>query len=113
MNVLYEIIQNFRKFPFFYFQEMEKKQEELKQIKKKKRLEIIDKIAELKQITGNSSLGIQDLDLDQEFDAKQHDEMMEVCSFLPFFLPIFSFTIFLLFQNLNKITVWVNFHSHF
>ncbi|CAE1232722.1 KRI1 [Acanthosepion pharaonis] len=57
--------------------EMEKKQEELKKIKKKKKKEIMDKIAELKQITGNSSLGIQDLDLDQEFDSKQHDEMMK------------------------------------
>lgn len=55
--------------------EMEKKQEELKQIKKKKRKQIMDKIAELKEMTGNSSLGI--LDLDEEFDAKKHDEMMQ------------------------------------
>lgn len=85
-----------------YFEEMEKKQEELKKIKKKKKKEIMDKIAELKQITGNSSLGIQDLDLDQEFDSKQHDEMMKVCYS---FFPTINISIFTFAQKVSAILI--------
>ncbi|XP_014789709.1 protein KRI1 homolog isoform X2 [Octopus bimaculoides] len=57
--------------------EKEIKQEKLKRLKKQKRKEILEKIAKLKEVSGNDSLGAKGLDWDEDFDPEQHDQLMK------------------------------------
>ncbi|XP_043284643.1 protein KRI1 homolog [Venturia canescens] len=54
-----------------------RKQEELKQLKALKRKEIADKIAQLKEITGNDDNHFENIDLDADFDPEEHDRKMQ------------------------------------
>ena len=56
--------------------EKEKKREELMQLKALKRKEIIDKIDQLRKITGNDTLAFKDEDLEEDFDPDKYDERM-------------------------------------
>ncbi|XP_034945518.1 protein KRI1 homolog [Chelonus insularis] len=51
--------------------------EELKQLKALKRKEIMDKIAQLKEITGNDDLNLDSIDFDSDFDPNEHDKKMQ------------------------------------
>ncbi|KAJ1951357.1 Ribosome biogenesis protein Kri1 [Linderina macrospora] len=53
------------------------KAEELKQLKNRKRKEIIDKLKEIQGITGNKHVGVDNLDLDGDFDPSKFDTQMD------------------------------------
>ncbi|XP_031566163.1 protein KRI1 homolog [Actinia tenebrosa] len=57
--------------------EKEQKREELKRLKNLKRKEIQEKLEKLKEITGNPNVGFTEDDVDDDFDPKKYDSIME------------------------------------
>ncbi|CAG8640356.1 9921_t:CDS:10, partial [Scutellospora calospora] len=57
--------------------EKKRKMEELKRLKNLKKKEIFDKLQKIKEITGNESVGFDEVDLEEEFDPEKYDEKMK------------------------------------
>lgn len=73
-------------------QEKERKQEEIRQLKNLKKKEILSKLDQLKEVTGNPTVGFSAKDIEEEFDPAAHDKMMQVlqctrAGLRPFFFP--------------------------
>ncbi|KAJ1984641.1 Ribosome biogenesis protein Kri1 [Dimargaris verticillata] len=58
-------------------QEKQQQAEELKRLKNQKKKEILDRVKHIQEITGNSSTGFGEIDLDAEFDPEKHDALMD------------------------------------
>ncbi|XP_050668236.1 protein KRI1 homolog isoform X2 [Leptidea sinapis] len=58
-------------------QEKQKKMEEIARLKALKLKEIQEKIAKIKQVTGNEDLAFKDEDIEGDFDPEQHDRRMK------------------------------------
>ncbi|KAJ1680140.1 Ribosome biogenesis protein Kri1 [Spiromyces aspiralis] len=56
--------------------EKEQKMEEIKRLKNLKRKEIFEKLKKIQEITGNSKVGVDDIDLEGEFDPEKYDAQM-------------------------------------
>ncbi|KAL1916494.1 uncharacterized protein VTP21DRAFT_5685 [Calcarisporiella thermophila] len=52
------------------------KKEELKRLKNLKKKEIFEKLKQIQEITGNTSVGLDEVDLEGEFDPDKYDEKM-------------------------------------
>merc|ERR1712059_151112 len=57
--------------------EKEQKKEEIKVLKSMKKKEIMDKLAQLKQITGNEDMVMDDEDIEGDFDPEKYDKRMQ------------------------------------
>lgn len=57
--------------------EKEQKREQLKQLKNLKRKEIMEKLKKLQELTGNQQLAFSQVDLEGDFDPKEHDQLMQ------------------------------------
>lgn len=57
--------------------EKEKKREEIKQLKALKRKEIMEKLDKLKKIAGSQDLGLNEEDLEEDFDPEKYDKRMK------------------------------------
>jgi hypothetical protein len=57
--------------------EKEKKREEIKQLKAFKRKEIMEKLDKLKKIAGAEDLGVNEEDLEEDFDPEKYDKRMK------------------------------------
>ncbi|KAE9535076.1 hypothetical protein AGLY_008368 [Aphis glycines] len=56
--------------------ELEKRSLEIKQLKKLKKKEIIDRIRKLQEITGNKRVGFEDTELEEDFNPTEYDRKM-------------------------------------
>ncbi|XP_065331889.1 protein KRI1 homolog [Cloeon dipterum] len=57
--------------------EKEQKRQELKQLKAIKRKELEERLNKLKEVTGNSDIPFEGIDLDEDFDPEKHDRNMQ------------------------------------
>jgi len=55
----------------------ERKKEEVQRLKAAKRKEIIEKMRQLQEISGNPDLPVDDLDIDGDFDPAEYDRKMQ------------------------------------
>jgi len=58
-------------------QEKVQKKEELKILKNAKKKEILEKLDKLKKITGNIDMGLDDDDIEGDFDPEKYDNKMK------------------------------------
>ncbi|KAF9974529.1 KRRI-Interacting protein 1 [Actinomortierella ambigua] len=58
-------------------EEAVRKQEELKRLKNQKMQEIFEKLKKIKEITGNDSVGFNEIDLETEFNPEDYDQKMQ------------------------------------
>ena len=79
------ILDTVHNFWWSFFQERQKKQEELKHIKNMKKQEIMERLDKLKEVTGNESIGFDPDDLEGDFDPAEHDRLMKVSYHKKFF----------------------------
>ncbi|CAG8445757.1 4032_t:CDS:10 [Funneliformis caledonium] len=57
-------------------EEKKRKIEELKRLKNLKKKEIFEKLQKIKEITGNDTVGFDDVDLEEDFDPDKYDKKM-------------------------------------
>lgn len=58
-------------------EEKKRREEELKRLKNLKKQEIINKLKQIQEITGNNNVGFDDIDLEGDFDPEKYDKKME------------------------------------
>ncbi|ORX59286.1 Krr1-domain-containing protein [Piromyces finnis] len=58
-------------------EEKNRREEELKRLKNLKKQEIINKLKQIQEITGNKNVGFDDIDLDGDFNQEEYDKKME------------------------------------
>jgi len=58
-------------------EEKKRREEELKRLKNLKKQEIINKLKQIQEITGNKSVGFEDIDLEGDFNPEEYDKKME------------------------------------
>ncbi|OUM60558.1 hypothetical protein PIROE2DRAFT_63079 [Piromyces sp. E2] len=58
-------------------EEKKRREEELKRLKNLKKQEIINKLKQIQEITGNKSVGFDDVDLEGDFNPEEYDKKME------------------------------------
>lgn len=58
-------------------EEKKRREEELKRLKNLKKQEIFNKLKQIQEITGNKNVGIDDIDLEGEFDPNDYDDKMQ------------------------------------
>lgn len=58
-------------------QKKEQKQQELKRLKNLKRQELAEKLKKIQEMAGGDLVGLNEIDLEGDFDPEQHDERMD------------------------------------